>query len=78
MSEQVATTRLARAKAFAVRQDLKAYVLGAYGAKAVQVLGDFGISVPPKSKVTKTAQDEGRCRRQSQGHARGASHDGKA
>ena len=49
MKEQVATTRTARANASAGRKNLKAYVLGNYGANAVQVLEDFGLSVPKAS-----------------------------
>ncbi len=54
LKEQVATARAARAKASAARKGLKAYVLGNFGAQAVNVLADFGMS-PPKSPGPKTA-----------------------
>jgi hypothetical protein len=44
--QQVVAARLARSKGSAMRKVLKTYVLGAYGADAVQVLQDFGIPVP--------------------------------
>jgi hypothetical protein len=55
MSEQVDAAQAVRAKASAARKGLRAYILGNYGAKAVQVLEDFGIS-PPKAPGPKTAQ----------------------
>ena len=42
--QQAASTRTARAKARAARKALKAYVLGVYGADAVQMLEDFGMT----------------------------------
>ena len=53
--QQVSDTREARAKAVATRAGLRAYVLATYGAAAVQMLGDFGMS-SPKSKGPRTAQ----------------------
>ncbi len=51
--EEVATHRAAKASAIALRAELKTYILGTYGRKAVQMLGDFGMSVP-KSTGKKT------------------------
>jgi hypothetical protein len=65
MKEQVASTRAVRAKARIARKELRAYVLGNYGAKAVQVLEDFGMS-PPKPAGPKTAEAK------AQGAAKGA------
>ena len=53
LKEQVATARTARAKASAARKALKAYVLGNFGAQAVSVLEDFGLT-PPKTPGPKT------------------------
>ena len=55
MTEQVASTVAVRAKALAARKGLRAYILGNYGAKAVQVLEDFGMS-PPKAPGPKTVE----------------------
>jgi hypothetical protein len=55
MSEQVQAAKVARAKANAARKGLRAYVLGNYGANAVKVLEDFGMS-PPKAGGPKTAE----------------------
>jgi predicted Fe-Mo cluster-binding NifX family protein len=44
--EQVVTHRAAKVSAKALRSALKAYILATYGKKAVQMLGDFGMSVP--------------------------------
>ena len=57
LKEQVATARTARAKASAARKALKAYVLGNYGADAVQMLKDLGIAVP-KPLGPKTAKSK--------------------
>jgi hypothetical protein len=46
LEDQVATHRSAKAKAAALRSALKVYILGTYGKAAVQMLGDFGMSVP--------------------------------
>jgi hypothetical protein len=46
LESQVVTHRTAKAKAAALRSALKVYILGTYGKKAVQILGDFGMSVP--------------------------------
>jgi hypothetical protein len=54
LKEQVATARAAQAKASAARKGLKAYVLGNYGAQAVNVLADFGMT-PPKTPGPKTS-----------------------
>jgi hypothetical protein len=53
--EEVATHRAAKASAIALRAELKTYILGTYGKKAVQMLGDFGMSVP-KSTGKKTVE----------------------
>jgi hypothetical protein len=57
LSQQVATHRAAKASAGALRSELRTYILGTYGAKAVQMLGDFGMSAPKytgnKSAATK-------------------------
>ncbi len=55
MQQQVADTRAAKAKASVTRAGLRAHILGNYGAVAVQMLVDFGMSVP-KAKGKKTAQ----------------------
>jgi hypothetical protein len=55
--QQVVAARLARAKARAARKGLKAYVLGTYGADAVQVLQNLGIPVP-KPLGQKTAKSK--------------------
>jgi hypothetical protein len=55
MKEQVATTRATRAKAAAARKGLRAYILGNYGASAVQMLEDFGMN-PPKPPGPKTVE----------------------
>jgi hypothetical protein len=71
LQQQVAAPRVARAKAYAVRGSLRTYILGAYGAAAVQMLGDFGMPVPKrpiktvdvkaeavkKAKATRAARD---------------------
>jgi len=44
--QQVAAAQTARSKGRAARKGLKAYVLGNYGADAVQMLENLGISVP--------------------------------
>ena len=46
LENQVATHRTAKVNAAAVQSALKVYILGNYGKKAVQMLGDFGMSVP--------------------------------
>ena len=53
--EEVATHRAAKASAIALRAELKSYILGTYGKKAVQMLGDFGMNVP-KSTGKKTVE----------------------
>jgi hypothetical protein len=55
LKEQVASMRTTKAKAAAVRAELKAYVLGNYGTQAAQVLEDFGMSAP-KAAGPKTAE----------------------
>jgi hypothetical protein len=55
MTEQVASTQAVRAKANTARKGLRAYILGNFGSKAVQVLEDFGMS-PPKPKGPRTAE----------------------
>ena len=52
---QVATHRTARVQARALRSALKVYILGNYGKKAVQMLGDFGMSAP-KAKGKRTVE----------------------
>ena len=46
LTAQVATHRSAKVTAGELRSALKVYILGTYGKKAVQMLGDFGMSVP--------------------------------
>jgi hypothetical protein len=46
LGDQVVTHRTAKAKAKALRSALKVFILGTYGKEAVQMLGDFGMSVP--------------------------------
>ena len=46
LENEVATHRTAKVKAAALRSALKAYILGNYGKRAVQMLGDFGMSAP--------------------------------
>jgi hypothetical protein len=46
LKAQVATHRSAKVTAGELRSALKVYILGTYGKKAVQMLGDFGMSVP--------------------------------
>ncbi len=46
LENEVATHRTAKAQAAALRSALKVYILGNYGKKAVQMLGDFGMSAP--------------------------------
>ena len=46
LMQQVATADAARLKARGVRQDLRTHILGTFGAKAVQMLQDFGMHVP--------------------------------
>jgi hypothetical protein len=46
LEDQVVTHRTAKVKAAALRSALKVYILGTYGKKAVQMLGDFGMSAP--------------------------------
>jgi hypothetical protein len=53
--QQVATTHGARAKARALRAGLRSYILSTYGATAVQMLEDFGMTVP-KAPGPKTAE----------------------
>jgi hypothetical protein len=56
-TQQVVAAQLARSKGRAARKALKAYVLGNYGADAVQMLKDLGIAVP-KPKGVKTAESK--------------------
>ncbi len=46
LGAQVVTHRSAKVTAAALRSALKVYILGTYGKKAVQMLGDFGMSAP--------------------------------
>ena len=46
LDAQVVTHRSAKVTAAALRSALKTYILGTYGKKAVQMLGDFGMRVP--------------------------------
>ena len=46
LENQVVTHRSAKVTAAALRSALKVYILGNYGKKAVQMLGDFGMSAP--------------------------------
>jgi predicted Fe-Mo cluster-binding NifX family protein len=62
--EEVATHRTAKAAAFVLRAELKTYILGTYGKKAVQMLGDFGMSVP-KSTGKKTVETKAQAVAQS-------------
>ena len=55
LGDEVVTHRTAKVKAAALRSALKVYILGTYGKKAVQVLGDFGMSVP-KSTGKRTVE----------------------
>ena len=53
LENEVATHRTAKVTAAALRSALKVYILGRYGKKAVQMLGDFGMSAPkPTGKRT--------------------------
>ena len=56
-TQQVVAARLTRSKGRVVRKALKAYVLGNYGAEAVQMLKDLGIPVPKPTGV-KTAKSK--------------------
>jgi hypothetical protein len=56
-TQQVVAAQLARSKGRAARKALKAYVLGNYGADAVQMLKDLGIPVP-KPAGRKTVQSK--------------------
>ena len=55
MKQQVATTLGVRVKTRALRAALRKFILGAYGATAVQMLEDFGMSLP-KNTGPKTAE----------------------
>src|ERR1700681_4519283 len=46
LKQQVATTQGVRGSMRALRAALRKYILGAYGATAVQMLEDFGMPVP--------------------------------
>ena len=46
LEAQVVTHRSAKVTAAALRSALKVYILGTYGKKAVQLLGDFGMNAP--------------------------------
>jgi hypothetical protein len=46
VSQEVATIRPVRATARSMRSGLRKYILGTYGATAVQMLKDFGMKVP--------------------------------
>ena len=52
----VANMHSARAKASAMRQALRDYILATAGAQAVQMLQDFGMQVPKRPKNTPEAQ----------------------
>jgi hypothetical protein len=56
LKEQVAARRTMRTQVSTVRKALRSYILGTYGAQAVQVLDDFGMTVPktPGPKTTQT------------------------
>jgi len=62
---QVATHRAAKASANVLRLELKTYILGNYGKKAVEMLTAFGMSVP-KSTSTKTVGTKAKAIAQSQ------------
>jgi hypothetical protein len=52
--------KAARQKANATRLQLKTYIVGSYGAQAVQMLQDFGFDAPkPKGKKTVAAKAQG-------------------
>jgi hypothetical protein len=52
--------KAARKKANATRQQLKTYIVGSYGAQAVQMLQDFGFDAPkPRGKKTVAAKAQG-------------------
>jgi hypothetical protein len=51
VNQQVVATRLARSKGSVTRKGLKAYILGTAGTEAVQMIEDFGMSVPKKPGV---------------------------
>ena len=54
VQQHVATSRVSREKVREMRRALKGYILSAYGPQAVQMLADFGFSLP-KTKSAKTA-----------------------
>ena len=52
--QQIVEAKAARGNASGLRQELRTYILGNYGAAAVTMLEDFGMS--PKTKSTPTAE----------------------
>ena len=57
--QQVVAAQLARSKGHAMRKGLKAYVLSNFGSDAVQVLENFGMTVPkPLGRRTAKATAE--------------------
>ena len=54
--QQVATTQASRAQARVLRMALRSYILGTYGAKAVQMLQDFGMNAPKPNTGRKPAK----------------------
>jgi hypothetical protein len=57
LDAQVVTHRTAKVTAAALRSALKVYMLGTYGKKAVQMIGDFGMSVP-KTRAARTVHEK--------------------
>ncbi len=59
MRQHVATANAARAKALDARKELRAYILGNFGATAVAMLQDFGMNVPkPVGRKTAAVKAE--------------------
>jgi hypothetical protein len=56
VNQQVTDTRKASAQARTMRKELRDYILGTYGSSAVQMLEDFGMSVPKPGKRTARAK----------------------
>jgi hypothetical protein len=59
MRQHVADANVARVKARDARRDLRAYILGNFGAKALAMLQDFGMTVPkPAGRKTVASKAE--------------------
>ncbi len=58
LAQKVADTAVIRDYAFSMRAALRTYILTVYGPDALQMVGDFGMTVP-KKRALEAAETEG-------------------